>query len=140
MSVCLQRSISDWNNESNVKQFLKDHIGKFQENSAFKDVRELKDSYQKCVSYINGMSAEEAKIALVSILSAFKNVYEEKTVGGWQAAVKDNGNPWELENFESSFTTNGKQVPYDTLVVYAAALGKPKLDADDGDKALLLIL
>jgi hypothetical protein len=130
----------DWNNESDVKQFLKDHIGKFQENSVFKDVQELKDSYQKCVGYIDGMSDEEAMVALISILSAFRNVYEEKTVGGWQAAVKGNGNPWEFSNFESSFNTNGKQVPYDSLVVYAAALGKPKLDANDGDKALLLIL
>jgi hypothetical protein len=89
----LRVTVVDWNNENDVKQFLKDHIGKFQENGAFKDVQELKNSYQKCIGYIDGMSGEEAKAALVSILSAFKNVYEEKTVGGWHAAVKSNGNP-----------------------------------------------
>ena len=138
--ITLEMTVVDWTNESQMKQFLKDRVGKFQEHTVFKDVQELKDSYQKCLDHIDRLCADEAKAVLISILSAFKNVYEEKTVGGWQTTTRDNGKPWEFANFERSFNTKGKQVPYDTLVVYAAALGKPKLDANDGDKALLVIL
>lgn len=99
---------------------------------------DVEESSQRSIQSVRDMNSDQRKAALFAIFSAFKNIYDEKTIGGWKYANQFNRDPINHVNYEGAYLSGGKQMPYDALALLSACLNVPVEDPFLRDWVLLL--